>query len=261
MRRPVIVLACLLLLPLILGARPLPDAGGVEFWAFETGDKTVALIGCRVPGKGLLESQDCSALIKPGSVVKLHLPDFIWRDFRIERLVEHEQSSGNSFFSGTYVGEARPAGNFKVLQPHNPTYEKIALEWARNQGGVADTVKITRLLRLDLDSDGTDEVLLAFDGPQFDYFSETPQQFSAILLRKIVGPGVQQIALVQRFRAAIQRGDLMYRFELLNLIDVDGDGVLDPLISLNYYEGRSLYFLPVAGPNEGKRVCGFFEGA
>ena len=267
MKRLSVFLSVICISLALIAARPIPSKSNAEFWAMRAEGQKVNIVACRVAGKGVLEAEKCQELIKPGTIVRVSKPDFTWQQFEISGLShisDETPDQGTMYFNGEYKGEAQPAGSIRIMGASNDTYRDIACDWLHIKGFAASDLKIQRLIRTDLQGDGTDEVLINFENSEWNFFPPMGSEvYSVVLLRYIRGGEVVQEAVAHDMRQKLAEDpfqNLIVRYEMRNLADVDGDGVLDLLMQSSYYEGHSFYFLPVLGPNKGKALGGWFEG-
>jgi len=123
-------------------------------------------------------------------------------------------------------------------------YVKAARDFLVGKGIAKPVVKITQLLRIDLDGDNDDEVLLSathYPGEE----GESPSQaeagnYSFVLLRRVVDGMVQTKLVDGEFYPKASESQTPYRYEVSGLLDLDGDGRLEIIIYSAYYEGATV---------------------
>ena len=123
-------------------------------------------------------------------------------------------------------------------------YVKAARDFLVGKGIAKPVVKITQLLRIDLDGDNDDEVLLSathYPGEE----GESPSQaeagnYSFVLLRRVVDGKVQTKLVDGEFYPKASESQTPYRYEVSGLLDLDGDGRLEIIIYSAYYEGATV---------------------
>jgi hypothetical protein len=102
-------------------------------------------------------------------------------------------------------------------------------------------VKITRILRVDLDGDGEDEVLINAT----NYFnkendaptdSPAPGSYSIVLLRRVVA-GKAQTEFVAGEVYVKDESSAVNVYEIPAVLDLNGDGRLEVIVRSKYYEG------------------------
>ena len=105
--------------------------------------------------------------------------------------------------------------------------------------GIANpTVRITQLLRVDLDGDGVTEVVLTASsyvngvGP-----SAQAGDYSLVLLRKVINGQVQTTLLEGDFYTEAAEFAAPNDFNVTAIADLNGDGNMDIAVHGEYYEG------------------------
>lgn len=110
------------------------------------------------------------------------------------------------------------------------------------QGIERPEVKLTQLLRVDLDGDGTDEVLssathyLASDVPS----APRAGDYSVVTLRTVIGTKVQTQLVSGEVYEKADLNAAPNTYEIAGLLDLNGDGTLEVLIRSSYYEGGGM---------------------
>ena len=141
----------------------------------------------------------------------------------------------------------------KASDKTQEAYVKAAHDFLVGKGIAKPVVKITQLLRIDLDGDGENEVLLSatnYPGEE----GESPSQaeagnYSFVLLRQVRDGKVQTKFVDGEFYPKANESQTPYRYEVSGLLDLDGDGRLEIIIYSAYYEGATVAVWRV---NEGK---------
>lgn len=118
----------------------------------------------------------------------------------------------------------------------NRTYQAFLDGWLRQTYGQRYRPGNTRFFRVDLDGNGTDEVILeaaSFEQPGTEVSRD---EYSVVLLRGIRRNRVETHVLwADRFG----RGQMPYRNRLEAIADIDGDGVMEVVVTSRYYEGEA----------------------
>ena len=131
----------------------------------------------------------------------------------------------------------------KILEPKGQIYERITREFLESKGISNPVIKNKQIIRVDLEGDGVDEVILsgrhvksedADVGKTFKKGS-----YSFILVRKIIDGEVKSIPIgVEVYTADIQIEQWTPRErEVTAILDLDGDGVLEIVVHTTGYEG------------------------
>ncbi|HMG06112.1 MAG TPA: hypothetical protein VK581_11660 [Chthoniobacterales bacterium] len=139
----------------------------------------------------------------------------------------------------------------QVADPTQQVYVDAVREFLESRRMSDPKVKITRILRVDLDGDGEEEVLINAT----NYFTEdgdvpldtaAPGSYSIVLLRRVVAGKVQ---------TEFVAGDLYVKdesspsnlFEIPGVFDLNGDGKLEVIVHSHYYEGSSTTIYDCSG--------------
>jgi hypothetical protein len=142
-------------------------------------------------------------------------------------------------------------------------YVKAARDFLVGKGIGKPVVKITQLLRIDLDGDGEDEALLSatnYPGePGESPYHANAGNYSFVLLRHVVDGKVETKLIDGEFYPKASESQTPYRYEVSGLLDLDGDGRLEIIIYSAYYEGATVtvWRLDAAKPNKVLEIgCG-----
>ncbi|MEQ1749238.1 MAG: hypothetical protein ABL974_07430 [Prosthecobacter sp.] len=103
-------------------------------------------------------------------------------------------------------------------------------------------VKLTQLLRVDLDGDGTDEVLTSATHYLASDVPSAPREgdYSVVTLRSVIGIKVQTQLVSGEVYAKADLNAAPNTYEIAGLLDLNGDGTLEVLIRTSYYEGGGM---------------------
>jgi hypothetical protein len=129
-----------------------------------------------------------------------------------------------------------------VLSPANLTYQKVVADFLRTKGIQKPQVRITRLVRVDLEGDGQDEVILSATRHGFGDLSQitpnaTAGDYSILLVRKIVAGKLQTFALEAEVYPTSKEFNAPNIKTYRDVLDLNGDGRLEIVFSSDYYEG------------------------
>lgn len=136
------------------------------------------------------------------------------------------------------------------LATDTPAYQEAVKALLQEQGIAEPDVQITKILRVDLNADGVDEVLLT--ATRFTPGDSLPTaaagDYSMAALRTVVNGAVQTTIIDQNIFPEAAEFAAPNTFTLRGTADLNGDGVLEVLVDSQYYEGAALIVYAVDGP-------------
>jgi len=131
-------------------------------------------------------------------------------------------------------------------------YVDAVRDFLKTKGIEQPKVKIDNILRVDLDGDGEDEVLISAT----NYFRKDDRvpmrspagSYSMLLLRRVVAGKVETQLIAGEFhpkaypKAAQEEGrfDAPNAYKVIAILDLDGDGKMEVVVGSNYYEGEEI---------------------
>jgi hypothetical protein len=137
----------------------------------------------------------------------------------------------------------------QVTDPTQKTYVDAVRDFLKTKGIEQPEVKIDNILRVDLEGDGEEEVLITAT----NYFSKDGHvpirslaaSYSMVLLRRVVAGKVETQLIVGEFypkaypKAAQEEGrfDAPNAYKVIATLDLDGDGKMEVVVASEYYEG------------------------
>lgn len=131
-------------------------------------------------------------------------------------------------------------------------YQQAIAELLQAQGITAPEVQITQVIRIDLDGDGTDEVLIsatrfaASEDGSPPYSIETGD-YALVMLRKIVDGDVANIFVVGESYTEAQEFAAPNVYRIGSILDANGDGQMEFIVESQYYEGAATELYRVDG--------------
>ena len=159
-------------------------------------------------------------------------------------------------FGAPWDARTRPV---KVTDTTQETYLKLTrLTLKANKLPNAEP-RLTQVLRVDLDGDGTEEVLLsATSRAEYPKPDAEANDYSFVMLRQVVGKNVRNTLLTGEFYPVRKEFNAPNKYAVVGVLDLDGDGVMEVVVSYDYYEGGGLIALTL---KDGKPVEAFQGGA
>jgi hypothetical protein len=141
----------------------------------------------------------------------------------------------------------------KELTTDDPAYMQALAEWFQSQGNPPEEIHITRILQVDIEGDGVNEILLSAS-----YFSDTSGHmaqtgdYSIVLMRKVNGKDVLTIPLVRDYYVtSIPASEMSYprTYTLVEAVDLNRDGTLEVVVDVSRWEGGGAIVFRVDGQN------------
>lgn len=133
----------------------------------------------------------------------------------------------------------------KVESNNSPAYRAVVATLLRRKGIARPDVRLVKVLRVDLDGDGQEEVIInATRVKRYDTGSITPDSdagdYSVVILRKVVRGKLRTIVLDEEYHRKGGRQEdegTPYEYSLAGVLDLNGDGRMEVIVQGGYYEG------------------------
>jgi hypothetical protein len=136
----------------------------------------------------------------------------------------------------------------QVIDPTQKVYVDAVRDFLKTKGFDQPKVKIESILRVDLDADGEEEVLISAT----NYFRQDNRvpirspagSYSMVLLRRVVAGKLETQLVEGEFhpKAYVRKGDSFdapASYKVVATLDLDGDGKLEVVVDSSYYEGEA----------------------
>lgn len=132
-----------------------------------------------------------------------------------------------------------------------PVYTETVAELLQAEGIAAPEVQLTSVSRIDLEGDGVDEVLITaarLSGLGDGLPTASAGDYSLVVLRKVINGEATSIPLaISVFTEDVGLADPV-QYNLLAMLDLNGNGNLEIVIEGWYYEGRFATVYESTGP-------------
>lgn len=137
----------------------------------------------------------------------------------------------------------------QILDATQQVYVEAARDFLKTKGIDKPKVKIESILRVDLDGDGEEEVLISatnyFEKDEGAPMRSPAGSYSMVLLRRLVaGKAETQLVEGEFYSKAYQNGtddDASFNapnvYKVIAVLDLDGDGKMEVVVASQYYEG------------------------
>jgi len=136
----------------------------------------------------------------------------------------------------------------RIADTTQQIYVDAVREFLRTKEIDQPKVKIENILRVDLDGDGEEEVLISATN-YFDKENRVPMRspagsYSMVLLRRVVAGKVEtQLVDGEFYPKAYVSNDASFNapnaYTVIAVLDLDGDGKMEVVVASSYYEGEA----------------------
>ncbi len=223
---------------------------GLHVWAFEES------VGCLLGGKlgdRWLNPKEAAGLLRGGEAYQLYtmtrfvgtatgskpnkteepaLPEFVVQMTTPSRVQREDILA----IGGDWNALPRVP---RLASTEQDIYKEAIAEVLRSKGMKNPKVKLTQVIRIDLDGDGVEEVLITADTYAKKLYSHLQKKgsYSLVLLRKLIHGKVENLIIEADFFRATPNHGVPMRYRVGAVLDVDGDGVMEIVLHGMYYEG------------------------
>ena len=133
----------------------------------------------------------------------------------------------------------------KPLMTNSKIYNEVVIDMLLKQGIQKPIIAIKQLYRSDLDGDGKEEVIIVADHHRYPAALKTPvsdvNNYSFIMVRTLHKGVIKNILIEGSFYLPkYEKRESKFipnRYELLSILDINGDGTMEIVVHSSYYEG------------------------
>jgi hypothetical protein len=130
-------------------------------------------------------------------------------------------------------------------------YRETVAQLQRAHGIAQPEVRLTRVVRADLDGDGTKEVLIAAtrykDGGDFPSPDAAAGDYSLVVLQRQVNGADETLPIAATYYPEAQQFVAPEQYDLVAALDLNGDGRMEVVVDSAHYEGAATTAYALAG--------------
>jgi hypothetical protein len=124
------------------------------------------------------------------------------------------------------------------LDPAAPAYVEAVRRILVRNGIRNPAVRVTGVTRVDLEGDGADEVIVSAHRGRTDRGIRVEAgEYSLLFVRRVVAGAVRTVMLEEEYHPKASDEQILNRYSLAAVLDLDGDGVYEIVTRGQYYEG------------------------
>jgi len=132
----------------------------------------------------------------------------------------------------------------RIADSTQKVYINAVRDFLKARGIKDPKVKMKRILRVDLDGDGEEEVLLSatnyLSAEEEEVPASSPEgSYSIVLLRRVVAGKLKTQVIAGEVHANADHSNAPNYYNVSAVLDLDGDGKLEVVVHSSYYEGGS----------------------
>lgn len=141
------------------------------------------------------------------------------------------------------AGKWNPVPRKATIESTGSTVYRNAVATQLKKKGIRrPKVNITKVVRVDLEGDGVDEVIInatrvnRWENGSIKHDANAGD-YSIVMLRKMINGKVQSIMLDEEYHPKYSQSSTPNEYNLSAVLDLNGDGVMEIVVAGNYYEG------------------------
>jgi len=211
-----------------------------------------------------LAANEVAEYVQPGQTFDIYAPDgfageasLVDYGFFMQPLMCGTYYAGSDFSLDVpgLVGVARgwevTSRPSQDLPVDTPVYQQAVGDWLVSQGIPQPDVRVTRVVRVDIEGDGVDEVFISASRFLDESGHNTELgDYSILLMRKVTGDRVITVPVVADVYSS-PAAELTFSFTylLVNFLDLNADGILEAIVDVSRWEGNGVLVFQVDGMN------------
>lgn len=141
----------------------------------------------------------------------------------------------------------------RIESTDQPEWVEVVAAWLRAREIASPEVQLQQVVRVDIEGDGSDEVLLVANRLQGMGEVAHPGDYGLVLLRAGDGPAASTLAIRQEvYPQGCSDECLPMEYEISGVLDLNGDGDFELVVTAAYYEGeeRTVVDIDESGPRD-----------
>lgn len=133
----------------------------------------------------------------------------------------------------------------------NAVYQQAVTEWLQAQGIAQPDVQITRIVRIDLEGDGAEEVFISatryLGTADIPHPSAAVGDYSLVIMRKLIDGAVETFAIDAEYYPATAEFVRPSRYGVIAMLDLNGDGRMEVVVDRIFFEGSGTSVYSIDG--------------
>jgi hypothetical protein len=136
----------------------------------------------------------------------------------------------------------------RLTSTGQPTFRDAAAQILKSKGILNPQVRLTQVIRIDLEGDGLEEVLVAathYQGKM--HWQPQAGDYSMVFLRRLIQGRVQTTVIQGEFYPRTRTSAVPNEYRVAALLDVNNDGKMEIILHSQYFEGEETTLYQVMG--------------